>query len=571
MELIRNSNIIDRKFKEFFIPSILTAMSTSMILIVDGLIVSNMLGTKEFAAVNCCLPFLQLLAMISDLLGLGGSVAISIARGRRENRKADQLFTTLLLLYLVSCGLLWLPQVLAPAFFSRILTNDPVLYPYVLDYYSVLVWCAPFAIFFQAMAYIIRAEGRPRLASFITITANVINVVLDVVFMGIFRMGIRGAALASVVGWGVGGIISLCSVLFGTRPLKICFGRLGSCAWEIIKTGFPGAAGVGLVGVKTLCLNKIVTATAGSEGMVAFSVCISALSLVSMFITGASETMMPILGIYYGENDSLGVRMVLRKAFRILVVSSGALLLVLEAAPGLLLIPYGVTDPAEVAVATSALRIYALSLVGCAISYLMLYYYLTIEKQKLANLIMLINGFLVIVPCAYVLSKLMGINGVWWSFGITELVTIAFIFVMARGKVSNIYQMEEDPAMLEVSFLGSETPGAEASMKVMQFLENQGMEHKLVNKIGIAVEEMAENIARHSQGKGNHIDLRLKAASQGVMISFCDDGPEFDPTVYQPEEKDCYAIDNIMMLRAISPKMEYQRVIGLNKTTIFLS
>ena len=55
------------------------------------------------------------------------------------------------------------------------------------------------------------------------------------------------------------------------------------------------------------------------------------------------------------------------------------------------------------------------------------------------------------------------------------------------------------------------------------------------------------------------------------MISFCDDGPEFDPTVYQPEEKDCYAIDNIMMLRAISPKMEYQRVIGLNKTTIFLS
>ena len=84
MELIRNSNIIDRKFKEFFIPSILTAMSTSMILIVDGLIVSNMLGTKEFAAVNCCLPFLQLLAMISDLLGLGGSVAISIARGRHS-------------------------------------------------------------------------------------------------------------------------------------------------------------------------------------------------------------------------------------------------------------------------------------------------------------------------------------------------------------------------------------------------------------------------------------------------------------------------------------------------------
>lgn len=570
MELIRNSKIIDKKYREFFIPTILTAMSGSLILLVDGIIVSNMLGTNEFAAVNCCLPLIQLYGMISELLGLGGSVAISIARGRRENEKANQIFTTVLLLILAVCVLIWLPQMCAPAFVSGILTGDKILYPFVYDYLSILLWSGPFVLFFQVMEYIIRAEGNPKLASSITVTANVINVVLDAVFMGFFKMGIQGAALASVIGWSIGGLLSLGSFLFGKRKLHLSFRNLWSCGLEIIKTGIPAAFGVGLVAIKIFCLNWIVTTTAGNNGMIAFSVCIAAQSFVSMFISGAGETMMPILGIYYGERDFTGVRMVLKRAFSVLLVSSGVILVLLEAAPGLLLTPYGVTEAAEVALAIPAVRIYAISLVGTAISFMMLYYYMTIEKQNLSNLIALINGLLVVIPCAYVLSKLMGITGVWWAFSIAELVTLLFIFIAAKGRITNIYQVQEEPAILDLSLLGEGNQGAEASMKVMDFLAKQKMDHKLVNKIGIAIEEMTENICLNAVDKKVHIDLRIKAETQGIIISFCDDGPEFDPTVYQPKEKDVYAIDQIMMLKAISKKMEYQRVIGLNKTIIIL-
>lgn len=571
MELIRNSKIIDKKYREFFIPTILTAMSGSLILIVDGIIVSNMLGTNEFAAVNCCLPFEQVFGMISELLGLGGSVGISIARGRRENKKANHLFTAVILLFLACCVVLWLPQVFAPAFFSGILTSDKVLYPFVYDYYSVLVWSAPFVVFLQAMEYIIRAEGKPRLASGITIIANVVNVTLDVVFMGFFKMGIKGAALATVIGCMVGSAISLCSFLFGNKELRISFGNLWSCVFEIIKTGSPAAVGVGLVAVKIFCLNKIVTATAGNNGMIAFSVCIAALSLVSMFISGAAQTMMPILGIYYGEKDFTGVRMVLKRAFRVLMICSGALLVVLEAAPGLLLTLYQVTAPEELAIAVPALRIFSTSLVGVALSFLMIYYYMTVEKQNLANVISAVEGLIVVVPCAYLLSLAAGINGVWLAFPLTELITILFIWVMAKGKMSNIYQIKEtEPSILDVSILGIEEMGAKTSEQVMDFLEKHGMERKMGNKIGVAIEEMVENVYRYSNGKQVHIDLRVKAEQQGIIVSFCDDGPEFDPTVYQPEEKDTFAIDNIRMLKAISKKVEYQRVIGLNQTTVFL-
>lgn len=148
---------------------------------------------------------------------------------------------------------------------------------------------------------------------------------------------------------------------------------------------------------------------------------------------------------------------------------------------------------------------------------------------------------LVILPCAYVMSKLMGITGVWWSFSITKLVTLLYIFFTAKGKIKNVYQMEEAPAILDISLMGKENQGAEASRQVMEFLGRYEIDKKKLNKIGIATEEMVENICRYSSGKKVNIDLRLKAEKESIM-----------------------------QLKAISDKMEYQRVIGLNKTTVFL-
>lgn len=570
MELIRNSKIIDKKYREFFLPTVLTAISSSLILIVDGIIVSNMLGTNELAAVNCCLPVQQIFTTVATLLGLGSSVAISIARGRRESQKADQLFTVVMLMFVAVSLILLLPQAYAPAFFCRMLTKDEILYPFVYDYYSVFLWSAPFCIFMQIMDRIIRAEGKPRLASGITIMANVINLILDVVFMGPLKMGIKGAALASVIGFGVGSVVFLCNFLFGKKTLHFSCQNLWSRGYEIIKTGSPAAMGVGLVAVKIFCLNKIVTTTAGNNGMIAFSVCLAALSIISMFISGAAQTMMPILGIYYGEKDFTGVRMVLKRAFRILMICAVVVLIVLETAPGVLLAIYQVTSPEEVAVAIPALRIYATSLIGVSVSFLMIYYYMTIEKQRLANIISVVNGLLVIVPCAYILSKVVGINGVWLAFPITELVTSFIIWLMAKGKISNVYQIkEEEPSILDTSLSGKEEVGAEASKQVMSFLKKYGIDGNTANKIGIAIEELTENICRYSGQKQVHIDLRLREDAERLMLSFCDDGPEFDPTIYQPEEKEKFAIDNIMMLKAVSKGIEYQRVIGLNKTTVF--
>lgn len=571
MELIRNSKIIDKKYREFFVPTILTAMSTSFVLMADSIFVGNMLGANEFAAVNCCIPIMQILAMISELLGLGGSTAISVARGRRENQKANRIFTGIILLFVVLSLVFLLPQICATDFFCRLLTRDQTLYPIVYEYYSMLIWITPFAIFVPTMEYIIRAEGSPKMASFVTVLANVINVIMDVVFMGPMKMGIKGAALASLVGFGVGTIMSLCILVFRNRTLQLCLRELWSCCVEIIKTGMPAAMGVGLIAIKLFFLNNIVMETAGNNGMVAFSICLETLTLCSMLITASAQTMMPILGIYYGEKDWKGVRMTVKRAFRIMVLCAVLLSLFIEVLPEAILSLYGVKEAEAVAMAVPALRIYAVSLVGVSLSFLIMYYYMTIEKHKLANIISIINGVVIIVPCAYVLSKVMGIIGVWISFPIAELVTLLYVLFVAKGKISNVYQIDEDEAaILDISLISKEDMGARTSSQVMDFLEEHGIDNKLSNKIGVAIEEMVENIYRYSGEKNVHIDLRIVINNEDVVISFCDDGTEFDPSTYQPEEKEDFVIDNIMMLRAISRNIEYQRVIGLNKTNVYI-
>lgn len=164
----------------------------------------------------------------------------------------------------------------------------------------------------------------------------------------------------------------------------------------------------------------------------------------------------------------------------------------------------------------------------------------------------------------------MGITGVWVAFPLAELLTLLYIWFEAKGKMHNVYQIsDEEAAILDISLLGKEDMGADTSRQAMAFLEEHGMEHKLSNKIGIAIEEMVENIYRYFGDKKVNIDLRLVVNKEGVVLSFCDDGPEFDPTTYQPEEKEEFAIDNIVMLRAVSKDIQYQRVIGLNKTLVY--
>ncbi|MEG0310269.1 MAG: MATE family efflux transporter, partial [Eubacterium sp.] len=117
---------------------------------------------------------------------------------------------------------------------------------------------------------------------------------------------------------------------------------------EISNSGLAGAVNTLLLGLKTLCINLIVMAASGADGMAVFAVCNFAISFVSMFIVGTSDTMVPLLGMLYGEKDWQGIRFLLKQAFTVVLISCGISVALMELFPVQILALFNVTSTVQV-------------------------------------------------------------------------------------------------------------------------------------------------------------------------------------------------------------------------------
>lgn len=577
MELRRNDKLITKKYKEYFVPTLLMAMSSSMAIIVDGIIVGNMLGANALAAVNVCMPIMQLFSALSVLIGMGAATVISVSKGKRDNDTANRTFTTMCLMALIISIILLVCQLMNPSFFCRMLTTDEQLYLLAYDYYRILIMGTPLIIIVTTFGYVLRADGLPKYASAILITSNGVNLIMDVVLIRAFDMGIRGAALATVLGYVVG-MVLLCVYMFSKkRSMRFDCNDMVHRAKDILSNGLSPAMGGIFITIKILCINHIVTNIAGSAGMVSFSVCLSCLSFVSMLISGASQTMMPILSTCYGEKDYSGVGMVIKRAFIVLSVSTLVILCVFELVPKTVLALFGVTAPSDVRLAVPSLRLFVISLFGTAMVFLLLYICVAVQKKRLSFIITVLEGLIIVVPGAFILSNIFGINGVWFAFILAEYGTVAITYFITKGNISGICRAEggtgsgadnDDDSILELSINWENV--SETVSSAVDFLNKAGFSSSLSNRIGITIEEMIDNISHFSKHNNVNMDVLIHTVADGAVISFCDDGDPFNPLYYSEEEKEEYAIDNISMITSLASHIDYQRVIGLNKTYIHI-
>lgn len=573
-DFMRNNSLIKRKYREFFFPTIAMALSYSLTTIVDGIIVSIFLGASQMAAVNSCLPIPQMNATIATLIGVGASTLISIAKGRRENQTADSAFTSYAMLFILFVALLLGTYAVFFNPICNLLSSDKTLSPFVHSYFGILRWGAGFHIAADSLGYIASSEGHAKISSTAMICANVVNLILDIFFIRFLGMGISGAALASVLAFCLQDsiLIALYVCSKKKRTVHIHFHEILKSALSVLKTGFSAALGLVLLGIRIACINKIVTYIAGTNGMIAFSLCIAALSLASLLISGASDTMMPILGIYHGEGDRHGVKLVFNFALKVLVLSTLGLMAVIELFPQLFFLLYKITDATTIAIALPAIRIYALSLIGVSFSFHYLYYFMGTERETASTIVSVVDG-LAVIPFALLLSKPFGLYGVWISFSIAELLSALIIVGMERARKDKA-AVSDTELLCEFSF--DETQVSDAIKKIRPLLAEQKTDSNTANIATLAIEEIAVNsseFTRKSQKRSHAVnfDVHLKKTDEKLVLSVCDDGENFDPTTYKAEESEEFPISHISLLRTIAAKIEYAHVIGLNKTVVWLN
>ena len=220
---------------------------------------------------------------------------------------------------------------------------------------------------------------------------------------------------------------------------------------------------------------------------------------------------------------------------------SGSVIL-LEAVPGTVLYLFGVRAAEIIAQGIPAIRIFAISLLGTSFSFLAMFYYMTIGHKKLSTAISIVQGLVVVVPAAYILSKLIGENGVWMSFSLAEIATMVLVWAWYRrlkaaepGKYESILLLDKGRLAQEKSFeatAGNNSDEAAGVLRdISEFIDEAGLGAQAAQNLNLGVGEMVNNIVNHAYpgGKQGLMDVRVLYGQGAVKVCLRDSGSEVQP------------------------------------------
>ena len=568
----RNYSLLKSKFQEFFLPTLFTSMAGNICLFVDGLIVSFLIGASNLAPIQSVAPVITFVNLIYWMIGLGGSVLCSVSKAEFDDEGSNSYFSVAITSLLSIGILITIVGLLFSNNISHLLCiSQPMLSSSVNDFFIALIIGMPFLCYMMSLSYFIRADGIPTLPFRAILVANIVNICFDIIYIKFMGMGLSGAALATSTGYIVGSIIISYYFFKPERTLKFMKLKVKSFFdyfAQIVKSGFSSSSTQLYLTLKLFIINILAGMYLGKSGIVAFGICYNSLFILYIFLIGTAQTMSPIVSVYFREEDYSGVSYIIKRSLKIVTVASLALSVLFIVYPQVLLLLYSVKNPSDIPVVLNAVRIFAISYVGTAITFLYTFYSQAIQKNQLSTIISLLEGFVAPIGFAVILSFLFGGNGIWISFAIAEAVTILFIFSYSRyiskktnGEYSGFFinKHNDEERIFEHTINGDIKEAVNLSQDVQKHLAG----NKSAILVSLAIEEMLVNII-NSNEHVDTIDVIVRDNDENILISIKDTGIDFNPVV----EKDNLEFDNISVLNKIADKIDYSRVLGLNSTVI---
>ena len=563
---LRNEDLIRSVFRKIFLPALAAGASANLSGIIDGIIVGNTIGSDALAAVNACRPAMHIYAFVAKVFATGLANRVVVALGRNEKENANRIFSAGTLAAVITSAALVIVQLVFMRRICVLFGGDGTLFPMVMQYYRIVLFSIFFVVISEPMAAAMRTDGLPLMSGVALLLPHILNAVLDVLFINVCGWGLAGAALATVLGYLVGFLLC-CYYFFFRKSYRLSFGETREKLGGILSAGLPPTLSLGLISIKLLVVNRVALAVGGPFSLAVISPLMAAWGIQSIFIGGVVQAVMPMLSLYYGVGDYHGVRAVFRYSLKILLGLVMGLTLLLEICPQVLPFLFGMRDPIEVARAVPAIRIFALHLPMEAFIMLTVSYYAATDNKKIAGILSVLQGLAAMLAVIYPLTHFWGINGVWASFPAADLIPLAIIAVLSHGDSERFFRLKGHTYLKEFSVDYSRI--SQLVEEVIGTVCDAGFDKAVANRTGIAIEEMAVSAFERNTGIKLHVDVTVRKIDNSLLITFADDGVRFDP-LRDGRPAETGLIDNIAMLRAVSHKIEYTRVMGLNKTDITL-
>ena len=573
MKQQRSSYLVTKSLKQYLVASVIAMAVFNLNTMLDGILMGNFLGPEALAAINLCMPVVNVITTLSVLLSAGGVLIAANALGEMDRNRMYEVFTISSFAQWILGLVLLLVSGPLSSMLGRLVNNGGELAPLCEKYIRVLLIGSAVLMYANGFSSFLNVCGYPQAISVIMSLSVVVNILLDVLLVRVIGMDISGAAWASVAGNLVSVIGLIVFTLHKKNMLKLTFSvkkPLSQLGKIIARSVAQTISALAITALEVIC-NIFVQNALGTDGMFVLSIGYSILGVSSMVAGGMSGAFTAIGGTMAGQKDYQGVRYLYRRGMLISLLTGLLFLLIALLIPRPLAGLFGANTEALQTLASYGIPLICTFIIAITLLMPCSAHFQVIGRFALSSVVNLSLIASILISCL-VVSNAFPKEKIWLAFplaGILCLLTLAggiCITKLSAGKKISFPELVPAEETEVRTFDMSVPCTQEAFENGMQDLWDwlhESQHSGMGPRIAHCVEEMLLNTIQHSGRNASHdIDVLLRESTDEVTALLKDDGVPFNTSACLTENRTY----GLKLAHHFCPNIEYTYSFGQNMT-----
>lgn len=570
--LKNNNSFTDRMFRRLFWPTLFSAVGLALGDIADALFVGIRIGKIGLATMSLVAPVYMIYNVLDIGIALGTSVHYTRAIGKGKAKQGREIFSMMCMVAAVLSVLIAVLGLVLMPLILRLLGAGPAdgeLWRYTKEYLQIMFLGAPLTFLYFLLYYCVRCDDNEKLASAGYIAGYLTDVAASALFVLVFKMDVRGAIIATVLGKAVGICVFLIHFTRKWAILRFRFVKPDiKLIFSVLKTGMSSSFGYIGQFAALLIVNNLLLRIGGDSALAQLNV-VQNVSYVLMAIYSAfGDTAQPLCGTFFAEHNKEAVRRVMLLTVGISAVCGGAIAALFAVFAPSVCALFGLTGGAA-SDGAFAVRMFCLSAIPAGLNLTWSSCFQSIGREKIVFLINQLRTFVCFTVFALILS-LFGVKWFWLAFLGAELGTIAVMIPVCRIKKKSVSDV-----VFSYFLDTNENDITELMNKAQEFCENNGATPKQMYYITMCIEEVCEAIIENAFSKkgDEYIQLTLCFENDGTtVLHMRDNATDFNPfamnTGQDYDNEEHLASLGIQMVKTKAKRFFYRRYAGFNTLTV---
>ena len=428
-------------------PAVLGLIINVLYNVVDRIFVGQYVGAEGLSAVTMVFPINLFQFAFVLLFGSGAGVLIAKYLGESEPEKAQDVFGNMI------AGLLIITTILTTVgflFYKQLLSAfgaEGELLRLSSEYLFVILMGFPIS-FFLALSFTCRAEGNPSLPAKLVLLSAIINLSLDYVFMKLFNLGIRGAALATIIAQATNVLLLMRYYISDNSLVKLVWNKIRirkNITLSILSVGFAPFVMDFAVSIQNVLVNSLLLKSGGTDAVAAMGILFGVNTIFMMTALGTGDGMQPIISYNFGAklyNRALKTLIYVLKFVSIVALLGIVILNVFTTQIISVFIDGNVNI---VQISEVALKIFSISIPFFMVQIVIARYFQALQKNKTATFLAILRPIILFIPIVYILENTYGLVGIWIAFVVSD--SVAALIALFLVKKYTLHKSKKEIAL----------------------------------------------------------------------------------------------------------------------------